>query len=336
MSFLEPPSAFQRWEKIVSRLVYEGADRRDPVLSICIPTFRRPDLLQEAVASALAQDWDGAIEILVIDNDPESQGAEQLLAGLPALRQANFRYYVNSDNIGQAGNWNRSIELGRGEWHTMLHDDDLLLPGFAATLMSALAVDPRIDAIICRKRLFGPSVREQSSPSRDLAKRVFLESRFWGGETRRYRPSRFFWASGNPVGLVARKADLIVMGGYQPDEYPIFDHHLQLRLSVRYRLYECREILACIRLFENEWMRPDVVRSVITKFHALRMNMAGTVVPRWWGRLSPALMENHRLLSNADSPSEVSRAEVEAETGVRLPRVKPAALKALRLSLGGF
>ena len=336
MSFLEPPSAFARWAGVDSRLAYEGADRRDPVLSICIPTFRRPDFLAESVASALAQDWNGAIEILVIDNDPESQGVERLLADLPELATANFRYYVNGENIGQAGNWNRSIELGRGAWHTMLHDDDLLLPQFAGTMMAALAANPDMDGIICRKRLFGPNGYEQTSRKRELAKRAFLEARFRGAETRRYRPARFFWASGNPVGLVARKADLIALGGYQPEEYPIFDHHLQLRFSVRYRFHESRHILASIRLFENEWMRPDVVRSVITRFHSLRMNMAGTVVPRWWGRLSPALMENHRRLSNADSGCEVSKAELEQETGVRLPNVKPAVLKALRLSLGGF
>jgi glycosyltransferase involved in cell wall biosynthesis len=259
-----------------------------------------------------------------------------LLADLPRLASANFRYYVNGENMGQAGNWNRGIELGRGEWHTMLHDDDLLLPDFAAAMMFALAAHPRMDGLICRKRLFGPGVVETKSRSRDLAKRAFVEARFRGSETRRYRPSRFFWASGNPVGLVARKADLLALGGYQPDEYPIFDHHLQLRFAVRHRLYESRRILAMIRLFENEWMRPDVVKSVITRFHELRMNMAGSVVPRWWGRLSPMVMENHRRLSNRDSGCEVSRGELEAETGIALPQVNPAALQALRLSLGGY
>lgn len=336
MSFLEPPSAFARWAHVPSRLVFQGADSRQPQLSICIPTFRRPDLLRESVESALAQNWNGALEIVVIDNDPQSQGAERLLVDLPRLASANFRYYVNGENIGQAGNWNRGIELGRGEWHTMLHDDDLLLPDFAEAMMSALAANPRMDGLICRKRLFGPGVVETKSRSRDLAKRAFVEARFRGSETRRYRPSRFFWASGNPVGLVARKADLIALGGYQPDEYPIFDHHLQLRFAVRYRLYESRRLLAMIRLFENEWMRADVVKSVITRFHELRMNMAGSVVPRWWARLSPMIMENHRRLSNRDSGCEVSGDELEAETGIALPQVNPAALQALRLSLGGY
>lgn len=100
-----------------------------PRLSIAIPTYRRFDLLAEALSSALAQRFEIPIEILIVDNDPDNDAVA--LDAMHVFMDQPVSYYKNDTNVGMVMNWNRCLELARGEYVTILHDDDLLEPGFA-------------------------------------------------------------------------------------------------------------------------------------------------------------------------------------------------------------
>jgi glycosyltransferase involved in cell wall biosynthesis len=133
-------------------VVARGADDRAPLVTIAIPTFRRPETLVEAVASALSQSFGEPFEIVVADNNPASRDAERLLDALPQLANANFRYLVNRENVGMYGNHNVCLLAARGEWVTILHDDDLLDPDFLSTMFAELKARPDTDGLVCRKR----------------------------------------------------------------------------------------------------------------------------------------------------------------------------------------
>lgn len=113
------PTAFKSrnalvdFDHVASDLTARGADRQPPLVTIAIPTFGRATLLDEAVRSALSQNFNRPYEILVVDNDPHSQGAAALLQQVGELAERNFRYCVNRENIGMLANWNRCIQLGR-------------------------------------------------------------------------------------------------------------------------------------------------------------------------------------------------------------------------------
>ncbi|MFM7130671.1 MAG: glycosyltransferase, partial [bacterium] len=51
--------------------------------------------------------------------------------------------------LGLAGNWNRCVELASGEWITILHQDDLLLPGFIEKHRSVAGESVEIGRITC-------------------------------------------------------------------------------------------------------------------------------------------------------------------------------------------
>jgi glycosyltransferase involved in cell wall biosynthesis len=335
-SLLDVPNAFAQWAQVPSRLVFEGADHRAPLLTIAIPTFRRGALLVEAVRSAVEQDWTEPFEVIVVDNDPESTGVAPLLEALPQLADVNFRYFVNVENTGMFGNWNRSIELARAEWYTILHDDDLLQPEFASRMMAILDHNPEFDGVICRRDVFGPTVVPRRSRVLDLARRLGTEVRFRGKGTRRFRPDRFFWSATNPVGLIARKRDLIALGGYQPGEWPSSDHYFQLRFALKHRLIEARDYLVRIRLLENESIKPETYLRMAVDFHHLRAKMAGSVVPHWWMHASGLILaEQRKILCNSDYP--VTREAMEDATGARLPRgPHPRLLTGIKAMLGGF
>lgn len=334
MTLLEVPDAFAQWAHVPSRLMFEGSDRRQPRLSICIPTFRRLDTLVEAVRSAIAQDWNESFEVIVVDNDSESAGADALLAAIPELATANFRYFVNAENVGMFGNWNRSIELARGEWHTMLHDDDLFEPYFASRIMTVLDRNASIDGVISRRMLFGPAAPPPRRGLAQVAHRLGVRLRFRGKMTRQYKAGRFFWSATSPVGLVARKRDILALGGYQPDEWPSSDYYFQLRFAIRYRLFELRASLVRIRADVNESFNPQTALSIVVGAHVLRTRMAGTVVPRWWGRMSPLILERQR--QHSLSAFGVTRKEIEEATGVALPRDRPALYIAMVGLFGGY
>ena len=319
---LEPRDTFADWAHVRSTLVFEGDDRREPMLTIAIPTFRRGDLLCEAVESAAGQVFHRPIEIIVVDNDPNSDNAARLLERFPHLRGMNFRYYVNPENIGMFGNWNRCIELGRGEWHSLLNDDDLLAPRFAAEMFAILDAHREIEGMICRKRPFGdgaPAAGQADGRGRRLVKRLWTELRFRGRGERHFGADKFFWGSpvGNTVGMIARKQDLIDIGGYRPEDYPSADHLMMTRFAMRHRFAEARATLASIRIEENESARPDVLKGFIERNQALRRAMAGTVVPAWWTkRFSALTVARHRAVLARYFGARISDAELQQLSGM--------------------
>lgn len=91
-------------------------------LTIAIPTYKRFDLLKNAIQSALAQCCSQKIEILVFDND-QSPEIVEAVSDLPEDRVCVFQ---NEKNLGMWGNMNQAIGISQGEWILVLHDDDLL------------------------------------------------------------------------------------------------------------------------------------------------------------------------------------------------------------------
>jgi GT2 family glycosyltransferase len=160
---LEFRNGFLDTASVGSNTVFEGSDTRAPLVTLAIATYKRPDYLIEAMESALAQSFDGPMEITVVDNDPESRCVDLLLERFPELRQRNFRYIVSHENIGPWGNFNRCIMSARGEWLTILQDDDLLDANYLQLMFDAIAGDPQIDGIVCRKRFF-----DQREPLPDM------------------------------------------------------------------------------------------------------------------------------------------------------------------------
>lgn len=117
----------------------------EPLVSICIPTFRNyPQLLKRSIPSALAQDHPN-IEVIVIGDDAPPETA----SGIEQLNDPRVRY----DNLAIRGpypedpheRWlvagtaplNRALLLARGSWIVINNDDDALRPDHVSTLLAA-------------------------------------------------------------------------------------------------------------------------------------------------------------------------------------------------------
>lgn len=321
------------------RQTHDGASVA-PRLTIGIPTFGRLPLLVEAVRSAAAQRDVGSFEILITDNDPDSSGWAGLVEAAPDLRDAPIRYVVNAENIGMFGNWNRCIELARGEWLTILNDDDLLDPNFAATMLTLLACSS-VDGLACRKRTLdqrtGAASASVARRARELARGALDMAVFHGRRWRRITPRHMFWGNplGNPVGFVARTAAYRLLGGFYPEDYPSADYCFYTRFALTARIGQAAEVLVSIRLGENESMKPDTMFGFLHTEYRLQQALAGSVLPRWWRRLSAPLIAYHMRGIERTWQHRIDPAEVEARIGV-CPRGGGPAFHALRALLGGF
>ena len=122
--------SFYKYKKIKSILVHDGGMRDKPFVSIMIPTYRRPELLCEAIESALNQKTSIPFEVIVVDNECNPDISELVDRSIRRFTNHNLRVYRNQKNLGMFGNWNRCLELANGNYATILSDDDVLKPNF--------------------------------------------------------------------------------------------------------------------------------------------------------------------------------------------------------------
>lgn len=108
-----------------------------PLVSICTPTYNRPDFLERAIRSCLAQTFQD-FEIIVTDNSTNDL-SEKMIQG---LNDPRVRYFKNEKNLGPCGNTNRSVELATGKYIKFLMDDDLLKPRCLEKMVEALEKNP--------------------------------------------------------------------------------------------------------------------------------------------------------------------------------------------------
>lgn len=101
------------------------------LISVCIPTYSRLDYLKLAVNSIDAQtfrDFEVCVAL-----DPRPDGPDQaihLWCTEYAASNPWFRYFVNKQNVGLAGNWNVLAQMSEGDYVIIIGDDDTLEPTY--------------------------------------------------------------------------------------------------------------------------------------------------------------------------------------------------------------
>src|SRR4029450_1568238 len=100
-----------------------------PYWSVIIPSYNpRAAYLEETLRSVLAQDpGPDEMQIEVVDDCSPDGAPVELVHRIAGDRVAVHRERKNN---GLAGIWNRCIERACGEWVHILHQDDIVLPGF--------------------------------------------------------------------------------------------------------------------------------------------------------------------------------------------------------------
>jgi len=92
-----------------------------PFVSVCIPVYNAGEYLRQCIDSVLAQTYTD-FEILIVD-DCSTDGSAEIIREYVRANPA-IRYYRNDSNLGLVANWNRCIQLAKGEWIKFIFQDD--------------------------------------------------------------------------------------------------------------------------------------------------------------------------------------------------------------------
>jgi glycosyltransferase involved in cell wall biosynthesis len=108
----------------------------EPLITVIIPTFRRPKLLRRAILSVLNQTFT-AFQVCVYD-DASNDNTQKVVTEL-AETDSRIKYYCHEQNIGVVANFNYGLKEVNTPFFSFLSDDDLLLPHFFEVAMQALS-----------------------------------------------------------------------------------------------------------------------------------------------------------------------------------------------------
>ena len=207
-----------------------------PRVSVCVPAHQAARWLPDTLASVRAQSYED-FELVVVD-DASSDATPAILAAEPDLRLRAFRHQCNQ---GQAVTVGESIARARGELVKLLDADDLLHPDCLARMVEALDAHPSAAFVFCRRDLLvedpdDPVVRRWVEQFRELHVHFGpLRALNDGRELlRRYLDARMpgNWVA-EPAGVMARRSQLLAVGGYNVRVRQNNDMDLWLRLMTR-------------------------------------------------------------------------------------------------------
>lgn len=109
-----------------------------PKVTICLPTFNGGQFLEKGVLSILSQSYK-EYELLICDD----ASIDDSLQVVGCFTDPRISVISNPTRLGLVGNWNRCLDLARGEYIYIFHQDDVMLPDDLEKKVTALDSCPQ-------------------------------------------------------------------------------------------------------------------------------------------------------------------------------------------------
>jgi glycosyltransferase involved in cell wall biosynthesis len=271
------------------------------LISVIVPTHKRPQMLVETLASIRAQTFTD-YEILVISN---GENAEVRNASQTAAATYDCRYFaLDEGNVSAARNF--GIGQADGEWIAFLDDDDIWLPH---KLQRQVAEATRTGA-----DLIGCDYIEFYADGREILRQPRAREAWSYTQALNYL---YWWST--PSGVIVRRSTLDAVGGFDRRQRYGEDNDLWRRISWRHHIGHVQEVLFRYRqghasMMQRERLRycydlryfakmhldtPSDLRSTLPPASIFVWNRLAIIVfPTWLRRklvLEPGHAQWHRL-----------------------------------------
>jgi glycosyltransferase involved in cell wall biosynthesis len=230
-----------------------AAEDPSPLVSVVIPTRDRPDRLEQALESVLAQSYE-PLEVVVVDDG----SAVPLVLPRALANDARVRTLRNEISLGPGAARNLGVSSCRGPLLAFLDDDDTWRPGKLARQVAALAAGGEgLGAVESGYELWdGERLVDRYLPEsgRDLAL-TLLE-----------RPVL------QPSTVLLRTTVFEALGGFNPELSRVEDWDLWVRFADAHRALSLPEVLVDRAVSnptgELRWYR-EMVRRLEPRIEAL-------------------------------------------------------------------
>lgn len=216
------------------------ANIQRPHWSVMLPVYRPdPDFFRRTLDSVLSQADGESMQIEVVDDASPDHSVEGLVKATAGSR---VRFHRHAANQGLAANWNSCIERAHGQWVHILHQDDLVRPGFYHRLREGLEHHPGAGAAFCRFTHINQNgevlhTAELEQPSAGLLdhwmERIAARNRI------------------QCPAIVVKRRTYETLGGFYPGLVHAMDWEMWVRIAAHVPIYYEPEILADFRQHEG-------------------------------------------------------------------------------------
>lgn len=135
------------------------------VISICIPTYNRASLLTKALA-AIAEQLDAAtapqVDLIIADNASPDDTTTVVTNFRNDHPDICLTYHRQTENLGADANINALFQLATAPWMFLLSDDDILMPGAIAMILTCIAANPGLVGVILNSKSFIHNINEET------------------------------------------------------------------------------------------------------------------------------------------------------------------------------
>lgn len=312
---------FDTYRDVESKQII-SSELTNPYYTIFIPTYKRAATLKTTIESAVIQKCTKPFEIVIVNNDPEgAEGETREL--IESFHDSRISYYVNRRNIGLCGNWNRGIELARGEYISMIHDDDMLSPWFLQSLEKAIHenADPYIIGV--------SFINFDSSHMPEFCEPEELEYR------KVTKESFFFGRYINIAGMTVKKSFALQQGGYRDEYYPNEDSILIYQAVLSGNVVNIEHTLAGYRQEVNLSLSEHTMLEIIRITEETRRMIAKheRFANRWMRCFDKEYLYSYIKAANSHWNHNLDCNEVLRDNGFNNPKVNRIKVKLMNVLL---
>ena len=187
---------------------------RNTLVTVCITTYNRENLLPKTVKSVLNQTYNN-LQVIIVD-DHSKDGTEKLVKNILLKHDNRIQYLKHDQNLGLAAARNSGIRNAKGKYFTFVDDDDRWEPNFVEEFVT---IAKRLDSqwcFVCGNKYKGRGnrIRIKYPAYEGKLKNIILQG---------FTPpvaSQFYFTK-----------SLIKIGGYNEKVTSGIDHDLWLRLA---------------------------------------------------------------------------------------------------------
>lgn len=210
-------------------------------MSVCIPAYNNADTIIETIQSVLAQTY-RQLELIVVD-DRSSDNTWQIVQQFrQETGDERLLVYQNDKNLGMAGNWNRCMELCRGDYIKLLCADDLIHETLLEREVAVMEEHPEVNLVQTDTRFV-----DMNGRTTGFYRRYHKSGVVDGKKACRFSVFTRDYL-GAPLANLIRRSAYEAWGGFDSSFVYIIDYDFFMRICCKGKIYILHEPLNSFRI----------------------------------------------------------------------------------------